>query len=471
MNFLLSQDPQLLVAISCVVMILCLVIVFRLFPGGWKQTVGLPFGFLCVFAMGHVGMFLYLLPWYDPSKNAYLRATSVTMENTASGSILSAIALASFTLGVLWLRRCKTGRIAPPDFKLSNKMIVIGGLAIILAPLVRLIPSATPVGEAARIFLLAGICWGYIKACEIENMRRRTIYMAASFVIPISTIVGFGFAASGVSMLMLIWCCFLQRRDPRIRQIVIRYSPLLAVGLWLGLSFFVTYMEARVRIRRSVWGGDTLTQRVSTVFNEVTKFEVFDPFHSDHLHLLDTRLNQNSLIGQAVNHHRRMPIEFENGKTLGYAVVAWIPRIVWPDKPKTGGNKFVTKHTGRRFSRTTTVAAGHIFEFYVNFGVSGVAIGFFVLGLSIRWFDIQATHGLIQGDYAQLLRYHVLGFVMIQPSGMVFFLVTSMAGAVALTFVVIRSLRQTGEQLHAPQDPPPMLETMVRGEPSPTSAK
>ena len=58
-----------------------------------------------------------------------------------------------------------------------------------------------------------------------------------------------------------------------------------------------------------------------------------------------------------------------------------VPRALWPDKPAVGGGgSLVTEYTGIPFEEGTSVGAGQVLEFYVNFGIPGVLAGFAGLG-------------------------------------------------------------------------------------------
>ncbi len=241
-------------------------------------------------------------------------------------------------------------------------------------------------------------------------------------------------------MLALMLSCFINRRDPSDRKLILRALPFIPIILWLGLSVFVTYFHARKDIRDTVWEENPLVEKIHVVTTTFSNFELFDVQNMKHLHSVDKRLNQNILIGRAVKQHESYEIPFEDGRTIINSAVAWIPRVIWPDKPTAGGSDFVTKHTGRRFAKGTSIAVGHVFEFYVNFGTLGVFVGFVLLGVFIRWLDLKATEYLALGDSARLMQYHVLGLVAIQPGSMLFFWVTSMAGAYIIARLLTRWL-------------------------------
>jgi hypothetical protein len=111
------------------------------------------------------------------------------------------------------------------------------------------------------------------------------------------------------------------------------------------------------------------------------------------------------------------------------AVVAWIPRFVWHDKPATGGNELLAQYTGLRFSRTTTMATGQIFELFINFGRLGVFIGMFVFGIVVRYFDLRCRQMLLEKNYGKFIKFHLAGMALILPSGLIFFMVTAVVAS------------------------------------------
>ncbi len=432
-------------------MIGSIIVLLMRFRGGWRQTIGLPLGFVSVLTMTNIGTLLYLLPWYDPSKDPYLKQTGVTIEVVAQGGWMTAIGFLGFLVGTFLIRRQpvygNTASFNPPGYALSNRIITFGTIFLIVSPLFRVIPSATPLSESAKLFLLCGICMGFITASREKNQQTQAIYLLIAFMIPVVTVTIFGFLASGAAMLALMLSCFINRRFPEDRKRIVLALPFVPLLLWVGMSVFVTYMDSRVEIRKVVWEQSTVNEKFNRVTTSFSNFQWFDIGKTRHLHTIDIRLNQNVLVGRAVEQHESFQIPFEDGKTILYSLVAWVPRVIWPGKPSAGGSDFVTLHTGRKFAGGTSVAVGHVFEFYVNFGILGVFVGFVAIGMFIRWLDLQATTYLLNGDNPKFIQYHVLGLVAIQPSALLFFWVTSMVGAFIITKLLARWLVTQGTKI------------------------
>ncbi len=76
---------------------------------------------------------------------------------------------------------------------------------------------------------------------------------------------------------------------------------------------------------------------------------------------------------------------FQNGRTLALIPIAFIPRILWPGKPIIPIGAWISQtYTPYGYLTDTNLAATWIGEFYLNFGLLGVAVGMFVMGLILR---------------------------------------------------------------------------------------
>ena len=75
---------------------------------------------------------------------------------------------------------------------------------------------------------------------------------------------------------------------------------------------------------------------------------------------------------------------FMNGEGLDYLVYAFIPRLVWPDKPTVTRGAWFTVYLGQARSEakaTTSLGLTAPGELYWNFGWPGVILGITLLGI------------------------------------------------------------------------------------------
>jgi hypothetical protein len=211
----------------------------------------------------------------------------------------------------------------------------------------------------------------------------------------------------------------------------------LAAGILLGylaLSVFVTYMRDRNDIRETVWGGQPMQVRLTQLEATVAQFEWFDVSNADHLHAVDGRLNQSFLAGLAVS--RLSDIGgYAQGDTLWEALLALVPRAIWPDKPiQAGSGSLVSEYTGLRFAAGISVGIGQVMEFYVNFGTMGVLLGFMLMGVLVTILDVAAAERLAVQDLHGFVLWFLPGISLLQVGGS---LVEVTGSAAASAFVAV----------------------------------
>lgn len=365
-----------------------------------------------------------------------------------SGFEQSLYGLLGFAAGVLIVNRLVfPGSNQPPlppkdngglsDGSKSNvpKLYVFIGLIsyFVLFPISGRIPSATAIVTGINQLLVIGLallCW--------QAWRRGNGFMfirwlvVALLVPPLMTLIFQGFIGFGVvsSLIILMFI---------INFVRLRLTVILAVvGLsYLLLSVAVTYFAGRNEIRASVWGGETVQDRVQVVSNVFTDFEWFDPTDKDHRFYIDVRLNQNWQVGAAVQFIDHGLVSFASGETITTAVLGLIPRIIWPDKPVVAGSPgIVSKYTGVYFQPGTSVGIGQVMEFYINFGTLGVFAGYLIFGFILAFIDRKAAANFTAGNWSRLLLWYLPGLGFIQPGGSLVEIVMAAAGGWAAAIIV-----------------------------------
>jgi energy-coupling factor transporter transmembrane protein EcfT len=233
-------------------------------------------------------------------------------------------------------------------------------------------------------------------------------------LLPLVTLTQGGFLGFGIMWAVTV-AAFLFAQSKR-KAAYIFAAPAV---FFIGLSLFVNYMAARDDLRQLVWYeqaslGDRL-QRIADVF---VNFELLDLSNSRHREAIDRRLNQNFLVGAAAARLESGQVEYASGATLGNMIVALVPRAIWPDKPAVGGGgNVVADFTGIEFAEGTSVGAGQVLEFYVNFGTWGVIGGFLVFGCLIGRMDLLAMRYLRQGQQTRFLLWFIMGLALLNPGG------------------------------------------------------
>jgi hypothetical protein len=389
--------------------------------------------------MHWTGALLYTLPWYWYQDTGLVRV----------GFQQSLYAVLAFGAGVLALTLLRRHRptiitpqapaehhsITPMDAGLPRAYLLVGIASyLVLFPLSGLVPSLSAIASMSNLLVIVGLglyCW---RAWREGNHRVFALSLAAGILLPLFTIVTWGFLGFGAMALFALLAFVSGFVRLRARVVVV----FLLAG-FVGLSFYVTYMRDRVELRASVWGGQSLEQRLGQIGQMISTFEWFDLWNNAHLHRIDDRLNQNVLLGAAVRNLEAGYVDYARGATLDQAAVALIPRIIWPDKPiRAGGSSLVTSFTGIAFASGTTVGVGQLMEFYINFGTPGVIVGFFLLGLVIAGFDRAAAMALQRGDWRTFAFWYLGGLGFLQANGALFEITASVAGGLVAAILVNR---------------------------------
>jgi hypothetical protein len=358
-----------------------------------------------------------LLPFLDPESGlAHWDKTQLGFETTILG-------MAAFVAGavlVRWIDRRSAVATGPPPGRraqtferLGWRVFVLGVVAyFLLPPLSGRVPSLTSVTSALATLLILGL-WLVLHGAAVAEDRRRTVATLALLpLLPLATLVTGGFLGYGVYWVLSV-VAFLFVITRRRIWFYAAAPPVV----FLGLSLFVTYMGQRAGIREVVWVEQaSMLDRLDRVSEIVTEFQLIDLASPTHVTALDDRLNQNWLVGAAVMNHEDGWTSFAYGATI--PLWALIPRAVWPDKPDVGGGgDIVTDFTGIPFAEGTSVGAGQVLEFYVNFGIPGVLLGFLGLGYLLMRLDHGIMRSLAAEDMLGLLMRAMPGLMLLQPGG------------------------------------------------------
>jgi hypothetical protein len=377
----------------------------------------------------------YTLPWYSPIE---FSTVYEGFKQSAIGVVafgVGAAFLAPFVVGVLeppgGVKAERTGQL--PDALLPRSYLIIGILAYaVLVPLARMVPTFNAVAVAATQLVVVGICLRCWHGWFTRNNWMFYSALAVAAIIPFATVLGQGFLGYGAASVMTILCFNGSFIRPRWKVAVA--GVLVA---YLGFSAFVTYMRDRGEIREVVWGGESVTHRITSVLSSVRNTELFDPRDPNHLQRIELRLNQNYLVGASVEmieSGARVPAR---GETVWQALLGLVPRAIWAEKPVYAGSPgIVSEYTGISFAQGTSVGVGQVMEFFINFRLAGVIVGFLLLGTLIGMFDTWAAERLWQGDWMRFAMWFLAGLGFIQAGGsLVEVMSTVAAGLLAAVLV------------------------------------
>jgi hypothetical protein len=353
---------------------------------------------------------------------------------TMVGADMTLIGMTAFVVGAIVARqlRGRAGRVGSSTAAEVEAFTGLGWRAFglgffayfVLLPIANRLPSASSIVAALATVMIVGL-WLRLYGAEVTRDFRRTASTLAILpLLPLATLAGGGFLGFGIYwVLSVVTFLFVIARR---RFWFFALAPVVMV---LGLSLFVTYMGQRTGIRDTVWREHaTLSDRLQRISTLVTDFHVLDLHDPTQLDALNDRLNQNFLVGTGVLRHETGAVALEHGATV--SPLALIPRVLWPDKPQVGGGgDVVSQFTGIQFAAGTSVGAGSVLEFYMNFGVPGLVIGFAALGFLLMRLDHGVMRGLATGDLRMLLSNAMPGLAMLAPGGNFLEIIVSVAAA------------------------------------------
>jgi len=411
------------------------------------------------FLLGHcLTPIIYFLPWYKYGDiDTTLKGFHVATYGVISFCIGNVI-LAPYFMRLFNIRLSNYSITQLPNFPNNNypmtqllnhaknrihsnlpKLYLVIGIIsyFLMFSIVGRLPTLNALVSVGQQLILIGIflaCW---KAWSKKNNKKLFVYLILSLSFPFITIIHQGFFGAGMSMTMMIYLFTLKFFRPRWKAVT---AFLLLI--YLGLTFYQSYMRDRKELRDTIWGGAPIIERVEELGTTLSNAEWFNPFDVEQLKRVDDRMNQNFLVGKAVDYLGKTK-DYAYGETLWESMIALVPRIIWRDKPVyAGSGDMVSKYTGLIFTPGTSVGVGQVMEFYINFGIPCVIIGFLVLGIIIAIIDLMAGYHLVRGNWQKFALWILPGLAFLNLGGSLVE-VTSSAGAGLVVAYLASRLRSS----------------------------
>jgi len=379
--------------------------------------------------------FIHALPW----------ANLPNSDTSLQGFQQSTYGLVAFTVGASllgprlgrWIVAKRDTQMDAADPRLARSYLIFGIVSYLaLAPTVGTIAGLNWLTAIGSQFVVVGCCLACWQAWHSGGRMALLRTIAPAAALPFVTIVAAGFLGFGLVSLSVVMFFCAQFFRPRWLLI----AGFLISG-YIGLSFYTSYMRDRSAIRASVWGGESLTDRFEVLSQTILNVDAFSLTNPQQLASIDVRLNQDALVGAAMNYLTE-PSDYARGATLWQAALALVPRLIWPSKPVyAGSGTLVSSFTGMTFAPGTSVGVTAVLEFYGNFGTAGVIGGFFVLGLIVKALDMAAGAFLAGGDWRAFTTVFLVGISFLNVNGQLAEISMSAMGSVVLASVVNHLLK------------------------------
>ena len=388
---------------------ICIVAYFGLLWVLRKDSVslGLPFAYLSLLLLNHV-------------PGAYVQLADDMFyghrHETAIGIRLTAIGVVCFVIGV-WLARRNTAEAranpGPPtsaswfeDDKPFWMFCFLGGMffSFGLTPL-RDLPSIGAVVYNGGVIWMLGVLLGLRAAVRNHDRKWIAIWTSLLIIYPTLILLTIGFLSYGTAAVIIVISALAISARNYWRVVIT-----VVLAIYLGLSIFSNYFQARDNIRDAVWGGVSTEKRLDAISKVFTEFKFFDGTDQFVLVGFDLRLNQNYFIGLAAENIDSGAVHYLYGRSVSEALLALVPRVVWQKKTVFGGSPDIVRDmTGLDLAPTASWGVGQVMEFYINFGIPGLIAGFLGLGWLLGRFDHRAALAEARDDYGTTMLFFLPG--------------------------------------------------------------
>lgn len=405
-------------------LVVCLIMVLR----NWKSSrvnSGIVIFYVATISSIHLlGPIVFLLPWYDSPKYWSTLLGFEQATYSIIGFFGGYLLISFFTDRIMRRKSLQSYDLDPERLSRNSLMFskipliyLLSGLGLfgLMGTVLGGLSTVRSILSIGPVLMTAATCVACYQALkEQEGVRlKRWLLFAGTF--PFLSVITTGFFGLGAYMTLRVFL-FVSRFVKNKKKIIL-FGLIFA---YLGLSFFQVYMRDRRELREIVWGGGSVGAAAAQFSKSFMNFEFFNPLNNRHLDVINSRLNQNILVGAAVRYLDSTD-KFARGETLWYAVIALVPRAIWAEKPITaGGSKLVTQYTGVKFDKQTSVGLGLVMEQYINFGTIGVLLGFFVIGAVVTFIDFWAGYHLLTENYSKFVVWFLPGLAILNIEGTLF---------------------------------------------------
>ncbi len=266
---------------------------------------------------------------------------------------------------------------APGQWQGAKIVLGIGFLALVLSPIAGAIPTVRAVWSQTTVLLQTGAILLCLNGLHTKSGRRMAIGVMSALGAGLFSSVSSGFFGS--TLLTLFYCSSLILLWRKVQ-----FANWLVLGCVSVLSLipYNMWLSGRDAIRSGLRDGASFSERAQAFWETTHVPGMADLTPSAQSGRIAERLDQSTILVAAVSHTPEIE-PYARGETIWRPMlIAIVPRALWPDKPMSlGGSEFVSRFTGLRFGRETSVGLHPLFEFYVNFGPLGAVVGLLLLGI------------------------------------------------------------------------------------------
>jgi hypothetical protein len=402
---------------------------------GRRPVVGLTVAYWWQLWLFHgLGGLVHALSWYEgPNHSAALvgfHITGYAMAGLLAGNLIALLLTPAQHQPAAGKLLSGPGRL--PALYIVSGLALYGLLGQLLAGTD---PDFGALASGGFHLAIAGFCLWWFLAWKAGKTRQAHLTPLLALVLLFLTASLAGFLADGVLACVAVACFVGTFYRPRWA-----FVGAAGVALLLALLLSPAYLGVREENRGGGGDGQGFGARLGRTALLAREGWWFDVGNRKQLGALDERLNRNIRLGWADRYMSEGNAKFARGETLWSALLAPVPRALWPDKPEyAGSGTLVTRFTGVRFADGTRIGIGHVMELFVNFGIPGVLVGYVLLGTLLGLLDTRCAGHLLAGNWGRFTLLYVIGLSLLQVSGCFAEAACSAAGGAVLCLLVAAS--------------------------------
>ncbi len=309
-----------------------------------------------------------------------------------------ALALPGFIFFAIGLYILPT-KLFTPNFRQLNKVSFLNEKLLLRATLVGLflkISSQITSGEFGFILYVLSMI-RFIGAFSLFSLNPRKYFLITIIVIIMELFIGF---YTGLYHDALMWLIFFSFFLVYVLKPSFKLK-LIGISSLIGLILFIQAIKHVYRER--VWHGDSEAsiETISEIGLENSSYDIL--FGEDNLLGTLNRGNQAWIFASTVD-NMDMTQDFQGlNNVYLYLESAILPRVIAPNKIKSGDKEIFNKFSGHSLADGTAMGLGVFADGYIAFGAIGVYLFGFFLGLIFsltfklveRWTNISPFYVLL----------------------------------------------------------------------------
>jgi hypothetical protein len=341
----------------------------------------------------------------------------VTGQDLAAGYLLSLCGAVALHGGYVWMRarRAKQGLIkqsADPkrsDFPLWAFAMLLGVLSLIRPQFFDSIGAARAILQLAPFGVMLSYC-----SLPRQYFRLNEGMYLFWFFIGNGILIAAAFYDGSKYFSMLAFL-------PSLSALLVRkrWRKALPIVFASGIILYLFVVAPVLMRSRGIAGVDSQLQKL-----KIGAEETVMSFREDALFAFQEETDkflyrqfESTAAGFIVSDVREHG--FKNGETMANLTYAFIPRVVWPDKPTVTRGNWFTSYLGGSGSEEESKTSTGIYsagELYWNFGVPGVFLGMLIMGVMFSYLASAVGHGPPQRIIPMIIFMNVIARIVEQAA-------------------------------------------------------